>query len=116
VLCAPALLPAVRETITTETSTIGTREHRVRKHELAREFRTVALGGATVRVKIATDRGRIVNTQPEYEDVAAAAEHLGISVKAALAKTIAAAEDSTAAVAGTAVAGNSATAERGAQN
>ncbi|WP_306184323.1 nickel pincer cofactor biosynthesis protein LarC [Streptomyces sp. MK5] len=91
-LCPLPVLPAVRETITAETSTIGTREHRVDKHELEREFTTVAVGEASVRVKVARYRRRIVNVQPEYEDVVAAAERLGIPVKTALARSIAAAE------------------------
>jgi uncharacterized protein (TIGR00299 family) protein len=92
VLCPPHLLPAVRETIVTETSTIGTREYRVGKRELAREFITVTVGGAPIRVKVASYRRRIVTAQPEYQDVVAAAERLGIPVRTALAKSIAAAE------------------------
>ncbi|MFI9099118.1 nickel pincer cofactor biosynthesis protein LarC [Streptomyces fildesensis] len=92
VLCPPHLLPAVRETIVTETSTIGTREYHVGKRELAREFTTVMVGTAAVQVKIARYRQRIVTAQPEYRDVVAAAEQLGIPVKTALARSIAAAE------------------------
>ncbi|NRQ30937.1 nickel pincer cofactor biosynthesis protein LarC [Nonomuraea sp. NN258] len=91
VLCSPQALADVRETIVAETSTIGSREYRVRKRELAREFTTVAVGTAEVRVKVARHRGRIVNVQPEYEDVVAAADRLGVPVKAALARSIAAA-------------------------
>ncbi|WP_329196320.1 nickel pincer cofactor biosynthesis protein LarC [Streptomyces sp. NBC_01435] len=92
VLCVPSVLPAVRELVLTETSSIGTREYRVTKRELEREITTVAVGTATVRVKVARHLGRVVNIQPEYEDVAAAAEHLGIPLKTALAGSIAAAE------------------------
>ncbi|MFJ1888686.1 MULTISPECIES: nickel pincer cofactor biosynthesis protein LarC [unclassified Streptomyces] len=92
VLCAPSVLPAVRELVLTETSSIGAREYRVTKRELEREITTVAVGTATVRVKVARHLGRVVNVQPEYEDVAAAAEHLGIPLKTALAGSIAAAE------------------------
>ncbi|MEU1214167.1 nickel pincer cofactor biosynthesis protein LarC [Streptomyces sp. NPDC005790] len=91
VLCPPALLPAVREIVMTETSTIGTREYRVEKRELDRHFITVPVGEAAVRVKIATRDGCPVNAQPEYEDVAAAAELLGVPLKTALARAIAAA-------------------------
>ncbi|MFK0169615.1 nickel pincer cofactor biosynthesis protein LarC [Streptomyces sp. NPDC090306] len=91
-LCAPPVLEAVRETITAETSTIGTREHRVEKHALEREFTDVDLDGVRVRVKVARHRGRAVNVQPEYEDVAGAADRLGIPVKTALARSVAAAE------------------------
>ncbi|MET7679223.1 nickel pincer cofactor biosynthesis protein LarC [Streptomyces sp. NPDC005423] len=91
-LCPRPALDAVRETFTAETSTIGTREHEVAKHELEREFRTVPVGDALVAVKIARRAGRIVNAQPEYEDVAAAAAKLGIPLKTALARSVAAAE------------------------
>lgn len=92
VLCPPHLLPAVRETIVTETSTIGTREYRVGKRELEREFTTVMVGSAAVQVKVARYRRRIVTAQPEFRDVVAAAEQLGIPVRTALARSIAAAE------------------------
>jgi hypothetical protein len=93
VLCPPALLPAVRETVLTETPTLGLREYPVAKRELERAFVTVDVAGAVIRVKVGSYRGRVVNVQPEYEDVAAAARQLGIPVKRALAKAVAAAED-----------------------
>ncbi|MEU3618446.1 nickel pincer cofactor biosynthesis protein LarC [Streptomyces sp. NPDC006872] len=92
VLCPPASLPAVRESMVRETSTIGTREHPVGKTELARETRKVDVDGVPVRVKIARLRGHVVNVQPEYEDVADAAQQLGVPLKTALARSIAAAE------------------------
>ena len=92
VLCPPSALPAVRSLVVTETSTIGLREYQVAKRELARVIDTVEVGGATVRVKVARYLGRVVNIQPEYEDVAAAARQLGIPVKQVLAGSIAAAE------------------------
>ncbi|MFE0514919.1 nickel insertion protein [Streptomyces sp. NPDC058964] len=91
-LCPPPVLDAVRETVTAETSTIGTRAYQVDKHELEREFTTVAVDSAEVRIKVARHRRRIVNVQPEYEDVAAAADKLGIPLKTALARSVAAAE------------------------
>ncbi|GLW73255.1 UPF0272 protein Cgl2470/cg2715 [Kitasatospora phosalacinea] len=93
VLCSPELLPALRGTVLAETSTIGFREHRVAKHEAAREFRTVTVDGIAVQVKIARHGGRIVNVQPEYREVAEAAARLGLPVKTALARAVAAAGD-----------------------
>lgn len=92
VLCTPGVVAAVRELVVTETSTIGTREYRVGKRELARETVTASVDGAPVRVKLARHRGRVVNVQPEYEDVVIAAARLGVPVKTALARSIAAAE------------------------
>ena len=64
---------AVRTEIFRQTSTIGVREVTIGKHALDREIRTVSVGGHTVKVKLALISGRIVNAQPEYDDVAAVA-------------------------------------------
>jgi pyridinium-3,5-bisthiocarboxylic acid mononucleotide nickel chelatase len=93
VLVEPAAAEAVRAAIFTETSTIGLREHIVAKRALVRETRTVEVDGRPVRIKIATLDGAVVNAQPEYEDVAAAATALGRPVKAVLAAATAAAHD-----------------------
>ncbi|MDQ1628643.1 MAG: pyridinium-3,5-bisthiocarboxylic acid mononucleotide nickel chelatase [Actinomycetota bacterium] len=82
---------AVRRTVFRESSTIGLREHRVAKHALERQTRTVSVDGIDVRVKVALLDGEVTNVSPEYDDVAAAAARLGRSVKAVLAATVAAA-------------------------
>jgi hypothetical protein len=91
VLAPPDAVGAVRRVMFTESSTIGVREHRVTKQALARETRTVRVGGAEVRVKVALLDGQVVNVSPEYDDVAAAAVALGRPVKAVLAAAAAAA-------------------------
>ena len=83
----------VRRVMFRESSTIGLREHPVTKHALDREVRTVEVEGVPIRVKLARLGGDVVNTSPEYDDVAAAAEKLGRPVKSVLAAAIAAAED-----------------------
>ncbi len=90
-----ALLPveraaAVRSVIYAETSAIGLRESLVGKHALDREMREVEVDGQRVRVKVALTEGRVVNVQPEFEDVAAAARELDRPVKAVLAAAVAA--------------------------
>jgi pyridinium-3,5-bisthiocarboxylic acid mononucleotide nickel chelatase len=82
---------AVRRTIFAETSAIGLREHAVGKRALDRTFVTVRVGADEIRVKTATLDGVVVNAQPEYDDVAAAAERSGRPVKAVLADAAAAA-------------------------
>jgi uncharacterized protein (DUF111 family) len=82
---------AVRRIVFTESSTIGLREHRVAKHALAREVRTVDVDGVEIRVKVALLDGEVVNASPEFDDVAAAAAKLGRPVKAVLAAASAAA-------------------------
>jgi pyridinium-3,5-bisthiocarboxylic acid mononucleotide nickel chelatase len=84
---------AVRTVVFTETSTIGLREHPVAKRALVREPRTVEVDGQQIRIKIATLDGKVVNAQPEYDDVAAAAAALGRPVKAVLAAANAAAHE-----------------------
>ncbi|HEY4569607.1 MAG TPA: nickel pincer cofactor biosynthesis protein LarC [Kribbella sp.] len=83
----------VRAVILSETSAIGLREFGIRKHAADREFTTVDVDGQRVHVKIARYGGQVVNVQPEYDDVAAAATVLKKPVKTVLAKAIAAGHD-----------------------
>ena len=82
---------AVRVEIFRQTSTIGLRETSVGKTALEREMRTVLVDGQEVHVKIALRNDRVVNVQPEYEDVARAAASTGRPVKDVLADADAAA-------------------------
>lgn len=93
VLVAPEKAEQVRTAIFRETSTIGLRESPVDKRALVREMRTVDIGGQEIRIKIALLDGIVVNAQPEYEDVAAAAAKLNRPVKAVLAAAAAAAHE-----------------------
>ncbi len=83
----------IRAVVFAETSAIGMREHVVSKHELDREFRSVTVDGRQIRVKLASSRGVVVNAQPEYDDVVAAAEALGRPAKSVLADAVAKAAD-----------------------
>jgi uncharacterized protein (TIGR00299 family) protein len=80
---------AILDVVFAETTTIGLRERAVGKVALDREIRTVEVGGQPVRVKVARHDGVVVNAQPEYDDVAAAAAALGRPVKTVLADAIA---------------------------
>ncbi len=93
VLTTPAHAAAVRQAVFGETSAIGLREVQVIKHAAAREFRTVTVDGQQIAVKVASYDGRVVNVQPEYDDVAAAAQVLSRPVKAVLAAAVAASND-----------------------
>jgi uncharacterized protein (TIGR00299 family) protein len=84
VLVRTDLVDAVRGVVFAETSAIGMREYPVTKHELERSFETVEVDGHPVRIKVATYGGVVVNRQPEYDDLAAAAAALGRSVKSVL--------------------------------
>jgi uncharacterized protein (TIGR00299 family) protein len=89
VLVQPAHLEAVRRVVFAETSAIGLREHVVGKRFLDRETATVVVDGHELRVKVARLDGVVVNVQPEYDDVAAAAERTGRPLKAVLADAVA---------------------------
>ncbi len=91
VLVARDRAVAVRREIHRQTSTIGMRELAVGKHELEREMTTVEVDGHRVAVKVARLDGEVLNVQPEFEDVAAAARALGRPVKTVMAEAVAAA-------------------------
>ncbi|MCU1673576.1 MAG: hypothetical protein JWN77_1689, partial [Frankiales bacterium] len=81
VLCTDAAADACRRVVFRETSTIGLREQRVGKVALQRTESAVDVDGHRIRVKVAVHEGRVVNANPEYEDVAAAAAALGRPVR-----------------------------------
>jgi uncharacterized protein (DUF111 family) len=81
VLCREEVLAAVHRVVFTQTSTIGLREQRVGKVALDRHEIAVAVDGQRIRVKVATYEGKVVNVNPEYDDVATAAEALGRPVR-----------------------------------
>ncbi len=93
VLVAGRHLDGVRREVYRHTSTIGLREQRVGKHELDRSMARVLVGGHDIAVKVARHHGEVVNVQPEFEDVAAAARALDRPVKAVLAEAVAAARE-----------------------
>ncbi len=90
-LCPPAGAAAVRRVVLTQTSTIGLRERPVARTVLDRRWDTVQVRGQAVRVKRALLDGEVVNSSPEWVDVAAAAEALGLPAKQVLAEAVAAA-------------------------
>lgn len=95
VLVTAAHADAVRRAVYAETSTIGLRETSVVKRALDRDIRAVDVDGQPVAVKVALLDGAVVNAQPEFDDVVAAAEKLGRPVKAVLARATAAAQSLT---------------------
>jgi hypothetical protein len=80
----------LRAIMFTETTTIGVRETPVGKPALSRAEHSVNVDGQQIRVKTATLDGVVVNAQPEYDDVAAAAASTGRPVKQVLAAATAA--------------------------
>ncbi|MDX6200386.1 MAG: pyridinium-3,5-bisthiocarboxylic acid mononucleotide nickel chelatase [Actinomycetota bacterium] len=92
VLCTEARADEVQRVVFTETSTIGVRIQRIGKRALHRSESTVEVDGQTIRIKVAVLDGQVVNTNPEYDDVAAAAQALDRPVKTVLAQAVAAAQ------------------------
>jgi uncharacterized protein (TIGR00299 family) protein len=80
---------AVRSAIFRQTSTIGLREQALTKHALDREIVVVEVDGRQVAVKLARHDGVVVNAQPEYDDVARAADDLRRPVADVLAEATA---------------------------
>jgi len=95
VLVGAAAASAVRREIFRQTSTIGVREQTFAKHALDREFVQVDVGGHPVAVKLARLDGELMNVQPEYADVVAAATASGRPVKDVLAEAAARAREVT---------------------
>jgi len=82
VLCRPDLVPALRDLIFRETTTIGLHWRVERKVALAREFRAVATAWGVVQIKIARwPSGEVANASPEYEDCRSIAVEHGIPLK-----------------------------------
>ncbi len=90
VLTSSACAEQVRSAIWRHTSTIGVREVPLDKHALDREMVSVQVAGQAIDVKLARDGDEVVNAQPEWDDVARAAAHLGRPVNDVLAEAIAA--------------------------
>jgi uncharacterized protein (TIGR00299 family) protein len=69
VLCSPALVPALRDLIFRETTTIGLHWRLENKLALAREFVEVQTTWGPVKIKVARwPSGEQANAAPEYED------------------------------------------------
>ena len=82
VLCRPDLLPALRDLILRETTTIGLRWRLENKLALAREFAEVQTQWGPVHIKIARwPGGGEANAAPEYEDCRKIAAEQAVPLK-----------------------------------
>lgn len=82
VLCRPDLIPALREVVFRETTTIGLHWRVEQKAALAREFAEVETEWGMVRIKIARlASGEVANAAPEYEDCRKLAREHGVPLK-----------------------------------
>jgi uncharacterized protein (TIGR00299 family) protein len=82
VLCRPDLVPAMRDLILRETTTIGLHWRLEQKSSLAREFTEVQTPWGPVQIKIARwPSGEVANAAAEYEDCRALARKHSIPLK-----------------------------------
>jgi pyridinium-3,5-bisthiocarboxylic acid mononucleotide nickel chelatase len=82
VLCHPDKVPALRDLLFGETTTIGMHWRIENKVSLAREFKEVQTAWGPVRIKIARwPSGEIANASPEYEDCRRLAAANSVSLK-----------------------------------
>ena len=82
VLCRPDLVPALRDVVFRETTTIGLHWRIESKFSLDRKFVEVQTGWGTVQMKIASwPSGELANASPEYEDCRKIALEHGVPLK-----------------------------------
>jgi len=89
VLCRPEAIDAVRSALVRHTTTIGMRSYEIEKYALERLYTYVNVDGHAIGVKIALERGEVVNASVEYEDAAAAAAALERPLKVVIAQATA---------------------------
>jgi pyridinium-3,5-bisthiocarboxylic acid mononucleotide nickel chelatase len=76
VIARPAARESLSAVLFAETTTIGVRYQEVDRECLEREVRVIATPVGSIRFKIASRAGKVLNASPEFEDCAkAAAEH-----------------------------------------
>jgi uncharacterized protein (DUF111 family) len=90
VVAPPALRTTMTDVIFRETTTIGLRYHDVDRECLERTLVPVETAIGTVRVKVASRNGHVLNATPEFEDCAklAAAHDLPVKDVQALAMKV----------------------------
>ncbi|HKF49045.1 MAG TPA: nickel pincer cofactor biosynthesis protein LarC [Terracidiphilus sp.] len=82
VLCSPDRLPALRDLVLRETTTIGVHWRLESKMALRREFAEIVTPWGPVKIKIARSAaGAILNAAPEYEDCRRIAAEHGLPLK-----------------------------------
>ena len=82
VLCRPDLVPALRDLIFRETTTIGLHWRIENKIALKREFTSVRTPWGDVKIKVALlADGAVANASPEFEDCRKLAELHGVPLK-----------------------------------
>jgi len=81
VLGAPADRERLCDVLFRETTTIGVRVETVERETLSREWVDVQVAGRTVRIKVASRRGEVLNASPEFDDCVRVANETGQPLK-----------------------------------
>jgi pyridinium-3,5-bisthiocarboxylic acid mononucleotide nickel chelatase len=81
VVCRPDDRRALTDLVFAETTTIGVRHQEMARECLDREHVAVATPWGEVRIKVARQAGRVLNAQPEFDDVARLAAAHDVPIK-----------------------------------
>jgi uncharacterized protein (DUF111 family) len=81
VVAPPELRSSLADIVFRETTTIGLRHYEVEREILQREIVRVDTPLGTVRFKLASRDGRVINAVPEFDDCQAIARARNLSVK-----------------------------------
>ena len=81
VLAAPNLREAITAILFSHSTTIGVRYQEMQRDTLDREIRSIETPIGSVRFKVATRGGRVLNAAPEFEDCARIAAERGLPIK-----------------------------------
>ena len=81
IVAKPEQRDAMTAIVFRESTTIGIRHQELSRECLDREMVTVATGIGPVRFKVARRDGRVLNAQPEFEDLAKLSAERGIPIK-----------------------------------
>jgi len=81
IVAKPAQREAMTDIVFRESTTIGIRHQELSRECLDREMVTVTTSLGAVRFKVARRDGRVLNAQPEFEDLAKLSAERGIPIK-----------------------------------
>ena len=81
IVANPEHREAMTDIVFRESTTIGIRHQELSRECLDREMVTVTTGLGAVRFKVARRDGRVLNAQPEFEDLAKLSAERGIPIK-----------------------------------
>ncbi|QCX34043.1 nickel pincer cofactor biosynthesis protein LarC [Caloramator sp. E03] len=71
----------IQEIMFKETTTIGIRKYSIDRTELSREIKTLDTKYGSIRFKVSSYKGEIVNISPEYEDLKSVSEKYNVPLK-----------------------------------